>query len=218
MRNRAMVIAISTATLLAARPAHGQQVPCFAPGCPARELAAALRAQAEQGRMAHVLHALLQLTRPYASAELEVLADSIMEIGIDLATSQDLNGNAIGTVAANILITAATWRPSLDARRAGLPYPPAVDRVVEMAYRLPGGDVGILNQVRSIIGDEQWVAHLRQFATSDLTPGAAQAVVELEEDAPGGIEVLRELHDQDLVTETVARWWLDEMAKCRGWR
>jgi hypothetical protein len=108
--------------------------------------------------MDHAVTALIQLWRTHPSEELEALADSLMEVGIDLATRQGPGGHPIGSVAANILITAATWRPDAATSR-GMAYPPAVDRVVEMAYRLPGGDVGILNQVRPIIGDEQWVAH-----------------------------------------------------------
>jgi hypothetical protein len=218
-RNRTNVLAISTATVLTAGFADGQQVPCSTPGClapAALEVAAGLRAQAEQGRMDHALLALIQLWRTHPSEELEALADSLMEVGIDLATHQGPGGHTIGSVAANSLITAATWRPDPGHGR-GMAYPPAADRVVEMAYRLPGGDVGILNQVRPIIGDEQWVARMRQIATSDLDPGAARAVVTLEREGSGGIEVLRELYDEDLVAEPRARWWLQELAKARGW-
>jgi hypothetical protein len=166
--------------------------------------------------MDHAVTALIQLWRTHPSGELEALADSIMEVGIDLATRQGPEGHAIGGIAANILITAATWRPDPAASR-GTGYPPAADLVVEMAYRLPGGDVGILNQVRSIIGDEQWVAHVRRFATSDLTPSASIAVLTLEWEGSGGIEVLRELYDEDLVTEPRARFRLQELATARGW-
>lgn len=219
-KNRVIVIAVSTATLFWAGLADGQQVPCYTPGClapRAQEVANRLRAQAERGRMEHnAVLALLQLSRSHPPEELQALADSIMAVGIDLATQEGPDGYTIGTMAANALITAATWRPDREGGR-GIPYPPAADRVVEMAYRLPGGDVRVLNRVRSIIGDEQWVSHLRQLATSDLTPGAARAVVELEEDAPGGIDILRELYEEDLVTEPRARWRLQQLANARGW-
>jgi hypothetical protein len=166
--------------------------------------------------MDYAVTALIQLWRTHPPGELEALADSIMEVGIDLATRQGPEGHAIGSIAANILITAATWRPDPAASR-GTAYPPAADLVVEMAYRLPGGDVGILNQVRSIIGDEQWVAHMRRFATSDLTPSASIAVLTLEWEGSGGIDVLRELYDEDLVTEPRARFRLQELATARGW-
>jgi hypothetical protein len=216
---RAIVIAASAANVLAAGFADGQQVFCSTPGClapAAQEVAAGLRAQAEQGKMDHAVLALIQLWRSHPGEELEALADSLMEVGIDLATRKGPGGHPIGSVAANILITAATWRPDPAASR-GMAYPPAVDRVVEIAHRLPGGDVGILNQVRSIIGDDQWVAHIRQLAMSDLTPSASIAVLTLEWEGSGGIDVLRELYEEDLVTEPRARYRLQELAKARGW-
>lgn len=219
-KNRGIVIAVSTATLFWAGLADGQQVPCSTPGClapRAQEVANRLRAQAERGRMdRNAVLALLQLSRSHPPEELEALADSIMTVGIDLATQEGPDGYAIGTIAANALITAATWRPDREDGQ-GIPYPPAADRVVELAYRLPGGDVGVLNQVRSIIGDEQWVSHLRQFATSDLHPSASIAIINLQRDAPGGIDILRELYEEDLVTEPRAQWRLQQLANARGW-
>jgi hypothetical protein len=58
---------------------------------------------------------------------------------------------------------------------------------------------------------------MRRFATSDLTPGASIAVLTLEWEGSGGIEVLRELYEEDLVTEPRARFRLQELAKARGW-
>lgn len=218
-RYRAIMIAVSAATLFAAGFAEGQRVPCTTPACWApgpQEVAHGLRAEAVRGRMDHhALHALLQLWRAHPPAELEALADSIMAVGTDLAAEPGPGGHTIGEVAANMLLSAAIWRR--DPSGKGTRYMPAVDRAAEMAYRLPGGDVGIINQLRPIIGDDQWVAYMRRFATSNLTPSAGIAVLTLEWEGPMGVEVLRELYDDDLVHEPRARWRLRELAKSRGW-
>jgi hypothetical protein len=52
---------------------------------------------------------------------------------------------------------------------------------------------------------------------SDLTPSASIAVLTLEWEGSGGIDVLRELYEEDLVTEPRARYRLQELAKARGW-
>jgi hypothetical protein len=218
-RDRAIFVVLGAAAFVAANAAEGQQTSCFGPECGPRsaaELAAGLRKQAEQGRIDHrVLFTLVQLYGPHPAEELEALADSLAAVGIDLAVRPGPHGYTIGRLAANALTTAATWRSAAPDER-GVAFPGAADRAVEVAYRLPGGDVGILNLVRPVIGDERWVAHLRRF-TSDLYPGAALAVVHLQADAPQGLEVLRDLCEDGLVTEPRARWRLREIAKSMGW-
>lgn len=219
-RNRAIFAVLGAAAFVAANAAEGQQTSCFGPECGPRspaELAAGLRKQAEQGRIDHrVLFTLVQLYGPHPAEELEALADSLAAVGIDLAARPGPHGYTIGRLAANALTTAATWRSAAPDER-GVAFPGAADRAVEVAYRLPGGDVGILNMVRPVIGDGPWVAHLRRFATSNLDPGAARAVVELEADASQGLEVLRDLYEKGLVTEPRAVWRLREIAKTMGW-
>ena len=77
----------------------------------------------------------------------------------------------------------------------GLALVSAADRIVELAYRLPGGEPGLLARVRTYIGDEAWFDHMRAFATSDLNPGASLAIATLEQEGPSGFEALRGLYE-----------------------
>jgi hypothetical protein len=101
----------------------------------------------------------------------------------------------------------------------GVAYAGASDHVVALAYGLEGrgGTVGTLTQIPD---RAEALEHLRQFASADY-PTAVQAVEILADETFGGAEglaILRDLYDQDLITEPSARRQLAAVAAARGWR
>ncbi len=183
----------------------------------ARDVAAHLRAEArDKGRMPHALLALIQGVRDQAPEELDALADSIVEVGVGLAAQGTPEGRSIGRLAAETLLGSAFYTPSGQPAR-GVPYPRGVDRAIEIAYRLPGGDLELVNMARPLIGDEEWLGHMRQFAISDLDPSAALAVVTLEWEGPTGLAVLRRVFEEGLAVNPRAVDYLEELAEQHGW-
>lgn len=215
-----LIVAITTAVATLSSSVEGQVTTCVTPDCgalEAAELANLLRTDLQggsHGSFREALMALIQARRAYAEEDLGMLADTIMTVGIDFASQVGADGQPIGVLAANVLVTVSTWRADSGV---GIPYPPAAERVVELAHRVPGGSVGLLGEVRAIIGEERWEAELVRFATSDLEPSAARAIAELERSGTDGVAALRELYRDSEVTEPFARRHLEEIARRHGW-
>jgi hypothetical protein len=161
-----------------------------------------------------VLPALLQFHRDYPTSELDVLADSMVAIAVDYYPRGGAQAVQVLRAVRGILVSAMQWEGP-----RGVAYAGASDHVVALAYGLEGrgGTVGTLSRIPD---RAEAMEHLRRFASADYL-AALQAVEILADETFGGAEglaILRDLYDQDLVTEPNARRQLAAVAAARGWR
>jgi len=162
---------------------------CFAVEDP-RVLAAEMRAQAERGGLDYAMFTMAQVNRTYPREALDALADTLVEIAVDFASRGDSLGTKMGEGAAGIILAAAIWGPT-RAASGGTAYPGGPERIVELAFRMPGGKPGYLQWLRRVAGDEAYFAQMRRFLTTPLR-GASLAVHYLVEDGPRGFAVIRD--------------------------
>jgi len=170
----------------------------------AAEVAALLRQTGRPGAASRVL---AQLDGPLPRERLDSIADTLVAVALSLRGDDHL--------------TVLTRRSAVDALllagigEGGVPYAGAPERLLRLALELPSG--GALWSLTKMPDRRQALQYMRQVATADH--GIAYAAVgHLGRDmGPEGLALLRQLHDQGLVTEEHALRELNALARYHGW-
>lgn len=177
-------------------------------------LAANLRTEVARtgGPMFGVLPALVQLRSSHPAAELNALADSMVVIAAHYHAGGGPEAIPVVRAVSGILRSAMAWRGP-----PGTAYEGAGARVVDLALALDGrgGTTQLLTEIPDRL---EGLEHVRRFAISPSLSAAAAIDVLAASGGEEGLVILRDLHDQGLVTQSLARILLEGAARAQGWR
>ena len=162
----------------------------------------------------HALKLLTQTGRSYAQARLDLVADTLVAIAI--------SSSAAGRVSGDITAEQRAGNAIKILRRAGAgeggaPYVGASTKLMRVALSGEPVSTAAALALSSLPNRAQALVDLRRLASLN-TYAAPTAVHVLAEDlAPAGLNLLRELYKNGLVTHPLAKARVDALARHYGW-